>query len=163
MLSGVIISDDGYLITNNHVIEGRHLIDVILSSNIILQTEVIAANPDYDIALLKINGSGFKPLPIGDSDQAAAGEEVFAIGTPILLDLGQSVSRGIISGKRTLEKEKEYIQTDAAVNPGNSGGPLINSKGEVIAIVARKFTTQDNLAFCIPINIALFKLGIVSK
>jgi len=161
--SGVIISDDGYIITNNHVIEGRHLIDVILSSNIILQTEVIAANPDYDIALLKINGSGFKPLPIGDSDQAAAGEEVFAIGTPILLDLAQSVSRGIISGKRTLEKEKEYIQTDAAINPGNSGGPLINSKGEVIAIVARKFSTQDNLAFCIPINIALFKLGIVSK
>lgn len=159
--SGVIISSEGYVITNYHIIEGKNFIDATLSNGITLQMQVIRESPDYDLALLKINGSGFKSLPLGDSSEQIVGEEVFAIGTPFHTELSQSVTKGIISGKRIF-REKEYIQTDVKVNPGNSGGPLINSKGEIIGIVTLKVVElgYEGLAFCIPVNIALRELGI---
>jgi S1-C subfamily serine protease len=162
--SGFIISKMGYLITTHHVIEGKNFTDVILPNGLTLQAEIVQVNQDYDLALLKIKGSGFKPLPIGDSHGLIVGEEVFAIGTPVHPALGQSVSRGIISGKRELRK-KELIQTDVKIDPGNSGGPIINAKGEIVGIVTWKIVGRgyEGLAFCIPINAAKEKLGIKIK
>lgn len=162
--SGFLISDDGYLITNFHVISGRHFIDVLLPNKIVLQSEVVRADQNLDLALLKLKGSGFSTLPLGDSDKIQPGEEVFAIGTPAYIELGQSVSKGIISGIRKIE-EKDYIQTDVKVNTGNSGGPLINLKGEVVGVIEWKLDAKgyEGLAFCIPINIVGKSLNIISK
>jgi serine protease Do len=162
--SGVIISDYGYIITNFHVITKEHFIDVILFNGITLKAKVLVVNQDHDLVLLQIEGSGFRPLPISFSEKLPIGGEVFAIGTPANLNLSQSVTKGIISGIRKL-KEREYIQTDVKVNPGNSGGPLINSNGEILGIVTVKTVgiEFEGLAFCIPINVVLEKLGIKIK
>lgn len=159
--SGFIISGEGYLLTNHHVIKGKHIIDVLFSDGLRLPAEVIQIDQDYDLALLNIQGGGFKSLPLSDSDKVQVGEEVFAIGTPAILELSQSVTNGIISGFRSI-KGKDYIQTDAAVNPGNSGGPLINQKGEVLGIVTQKAVALavEGISFCVPIDKALRKLGI---
>lgn len=160
--SGFIISKEGYVITNNHVIEGKNIIDVILANGIILQADVIRANPDYDLALLKIEGRNFKPLPLGDKKDYLIGTQVFAIGTPAEIRLAQSVTSGVLSGIRTIEY-RNVLQTDASLNPGNSGGPLINSKGTVIGVVQRRMIGREELNFCIPIDTALRKLGILVK
>jgi S1-C subfamily serine protease len=162
--SGFLISDDGYLITSFHTISGKTFIDVLLPNKIMLQAEVVRVNQDLDLALLKLKGTGFSALTLGNSDKIQLGEEVFGIGTPASIELGQSVSKGIISGVRKIE-EKEYIQTDAKVNPGNSGGPLINPRGEVIGIITMKIVGKgyEGLAFCIPINVAAKSLNLISK
>jgi serine protease Do len=122
---------------------------------------LIKANDDRDVALLKISGSGFKALPLGTSDDASVGTEVVAIGTPQDIKLGQTVTKGIVSGKREME-EKNFIQTDVAINSGNSGGPLINSSGEVIGIIVAKVfgKSVEGLGFAIPINEAIKKLNL---
>jgi len=159
--SGVIVSQDGYIVTNYHVIEGEHFIDVIFHNGFILRTEVLRTDPEYDLALLKIDGAGFPALPLSPAADISIADDVFAIGTPALLELGQSISKGIISGRRMIEG-KEYIQTDVTINPGNSGGPLINSLGYVLGIVTMKMigTELEGLGFCIPSTAIKNRLGI---
>ncbi len=166
--SGVIISQEGYLISNYHVIGESNIIDVILSSGIILKADVLRIDQEYDVALLRVSGSGFKALPTGEASSIGVGEEVFAIGTPLELGFSQSVSKGIISGTGRLKDAlgREYIQTDVSINPGNSGGPIINMKGEVLGIVTKKYSAPANqevsgMGFCIPISIVLERLGII--
>lgn len=159
--SGFIISEDGLLITNHHVVTGNEKVTVIGSNKVSLPAEVIAINPEYDLALVKVVGSGYKPLALGNSADVKLGTEVTAIGTPRYTELNQTVTKGIVSGLRVIEG-KEYIQTDVSVSPGNSGGPLINDKGEVVGIVAWKIGggTYEGLSFAIPIRTALEKLNV---
>lgn len=151
--SGYIISKEGYLITNYHVIKGKDKVNVMLDQNITLNADVIRWDEQYDIALLKLSGAGFKATYMGNSDSVSIGEEVFCIGTPEDISLGQSVTKGIISGRRKLE-DRVYIQTDVSINSGNSGGPLINEDGEVIGMVTMKLVGKgiEGLGFCIPSN-----------
>ena len=161
MGSGFIINDDGYMLTNNHVIEGEtrlsvvvyHTTDKGLVRKRIENVEIIALNPFVDLALLKIPSQPdfkLKPVYLGTLQSVSAGDGTFAVGNP--LGLERSVSQGIIS---TLNRNFEgliYIQTDTAINPGNSGGPLFNMKGEVIGVTNMGFRGADNLGFAIPIN-----------
>lgn len=159
--SGFLVSEDGYILTNNHVVSGADKIDVVFDNGFSFEAKLIKANEDRDVALLKISGSGFKALPLGTSDDASVGTEVVAIGTPQDIKLGQTVTKGIVSGKREME-EKNFIQTDVAINSGNSGGPLINSSGEVIGIIVAKVfgKSVEGLGFAIPINEAIKKLNL---
>jgi serine protease Do len=159
LASGLIISEKGYVVTNYHGIEGKNLIDVTLSNGITLKADVMKVNHEYDLALLRIEGSGFKPLPLGDSDRIELGEDIYAIGTPVLNELSQSVTAGIVGGKRKFN-QIEYIQIDASVNPGNSGGPIINKEGKAFGIVTLKIPESEGLGFCIPINLVSEKLGL---
>ncbi len=158
--SGFIVNEDGYAVTNNHVIEGETKIAVVLYENTdggltrrrIEDVEIIALNPFVDLALLKLppqKGLKLKPVSLGNLDDLNAGDGAFAVGNP--LGLERSVSQGIIS---TLNRNFEglvYLQTDAAINPGNSGGPLFNMKGEVVGVTNMGFRGTDNLGFAIPI------------
>ncbi len=133
--SGFVISEDGYIVTNNHVIEGADEIEVEFFNGESLEAEVIGTDPKTDIALLKVeSGAPLKPVPFGDSDEAAVGDWVMAMGNP--LGQGFSVSAGIVSARnRALSGTyDDYIQTDAAINRGNSGGPLFNMEGEVVGV-----------------------------
>ncbi len=159
--SGFILNDDGYVVTNNHVIEGETRIAVVFYQNTpgglvrrrIDGIEIVALNPFVDLALLKIppqNDLKLGHVILGSLDGLNAGDGVFAIGNP--LGLERSVSQGILS---TLNRNFEgliYLQTDAAINPGNSGGPLFNLRGEVIGVTNMKASLGDNLGFAIPIN-----------
>jgi serine protease Do len=137
--SGVIISPDGYIITNNHVVEGATDVKVTLSDRRIFEAKVIGTDPLTDLAVIKIEGSNFPNVPLGDSTQLRPGQTVLAFGNP--LGFRFTVTRGIISAlnrpnpdNNDPRKPGQYIQTDAAINPGNSGGPLVNARGEVIGI-----------------------------
>ncbi|MBL4586362.1 MAG: trypsin-like peptidase domain-containing protein [Flavobacteriales bacterium] len=164
--SGFVISKSGFVLTNNHVVTGASDVEVVFDNGFVMQTKVLAANEDRDVALLKISGSGFKPLSINSGGLPPVGTEVIAIGTPTDLSLGQTVTKGIVSGTRELEddnrKMNNYIQTDVSINPGNSGGPLINDKGEVVGIIVAKVmgSNIEGLGFAIPIQEALEKLNI---
>jgi len=148
--SGFIINPDGYAITNNHVIENRNFFDAIFADGKTIRVNVIATFPDKDIALLKLTGSNYSYLPLANKDEIKVGEDVFAVGTPIALGLSQSVSKGIISGVRETGKI-HLIQTDASVNPGNSGGPLILKNGKVVGVVSMKLSAIgiEGLGFAI--------------
>jgi hypothetical protein len=162
--SGFIISDNGYIITNDHVINSAEKIEVIFDNGFSFEAKLVRTNEIKDVAVIKISGNGFKPLPINPAtDLAATGSEVFAIGTPENIKLGQTVTKGIISGKREIN-ENIFLQTDVAINSGNSGGPLINiATGEVIGIVAAKIKAKgvEGLGFAIPMADALKALNIV--
>jgi serine protease Do len=159
--SGFIVNEDGYAVTNNHVIEGETRLAVVLFQNApgglarkrIENVEIVALNPFVDLALLKIPPQKDLKLPtvvLGSLDDLNTGDGVFAVGNP--LGLERSVSQGIIS---TLSRNFEgmiYLQTDAAINPGNSGGPLFNLKGEVVGVNSLGFRGADNLGFAIPIT-----------
>jgi len=153
MGSGIIISADGYIVTNYHVIQDAKNIIVRTNNNSEYIAEVIKINADYDLALLKIKGSSLQALPFGNSDLADIGDDVYAIGTPLSNSLSQSVSKGIISGKRTWNRNK-IIQTDVSINSGNSGGALINKSGQIIGITTFKvgYRGYEGLGFCIPSN-----------
>lgn len=158
--SGFLISDNGYLITNHHVIDKAKEITVRFENGFEFPAELVAFDEDYDVALLKIKGSGFKGLAV-NTTMAGVATDVTSISTPADVKLGQTVSKGIISGKRELEG-KLYYQTDVSISPGSSGGPLFNSKGEVIGIttwVIRGGGTEG-LNFAIPVSVAIEKLGI---
>ena len=129
-----------------------------------LPVEILSYSEEFDLALLKVTGSGFKSLGLSD-EQIEVGDEVIAIGTPNSTDLSNSVTKGIVSGKRTNDNGIEFIQTDVSVSPGNSGGPLINSEGLVVGIISQKLigVGTDGIAFAIPINLALDKLNISLK
>lgn len=161
--SGFLISNNGHILTNDHVINSAEKIEVIFENGFSFEASIIRTNEVKDVALIKIGGSGFKPLPVSSAaDYPATGSEVIAIGTPENIKLGQTVTKGIISGKREID-ESIFLQTDVAINSGNSGGPLINSTtGEVIGIVAAKIKAKgvEGLGFAIPIADALKALNI---
>jgi len=159
--SGVIISKDGCIVTNNHVVEGARDIEVQLKDKTIYAARVVASDAMFDIAVLKVDTTGLPALPWGDSDKVEVGEQVFAIGNPF--DLDNSVSKGIVSAKgRNLPDSgnyEDYIQTDAAINPGNSGGALINIHGELIGINAAIASTSRfnmGVGFAIPSNLVRY-------
>ena len=175
--SGVIISTDGYIITNNHVIENADEIEVSLNDNRSFTAKVIGADPLTDIALLKIEENDLHALPFGDSEKLNIGEWVLAVGNPF--NLRSTVTAGIVSAKgRSVMGDSErdrisaYIQTDAAVNSGNSGGALVNTKGELIGINTALYSETGNFAgysFAVPISIAgkvvsdLKEFGVVQR
>ncbi|MDB4793448.1 trypsin-like peptidase domain-containing protein [Methylacidiphilales bacterium] len=166
--SGVIISKDGYLVTNNHVIEGAKDVQVQLQNKRTYPAKVVAADPSFDVAVLKIDASDLSALPWGDSDKVQVGEQVFAIGNPF--DLEDSVSKGIVSAKgRNMENSsnyEDYIQTDAAINPGNSGGALVNIHGELIglnAAIASTSRVNMGVAFAIPSNLVRYAVESLLK
>ena len=155
--SGVIISPDGYIVTNNHVIQNANRIQVTLNNNENYMAEVIGTDPKTDIALLKIDAQDLAYLPFGDSDTAEVGEWVLAVGNPY--NLTSTVTAGIISAKsRDLGMDSNvssYLQTDAAVNPGNSGGALVNVRGELIGIntaITSQTGSYIGYAFAVPSN-----------
>jgi serine protease Do len=157
--SGFIISSDGYVLTNNHVIEGADEIIVRLSDRSELKAKLIGTDPRTDVAVLKIEGKDLPIVKIGDSNKLKVGEWVLAIGSPFGFD--HSVTKGIVSAKgRSLPNDTyvPFIQTDVAINPGNSGGPLFNMAGEVVGINSQIFTRSGGfmgLSFAIPIDVAM--------
>lgn len=159
--SGVIISTDGYIITNNHVIDGADELEVTLNDNRKFEAKLIGTDPATDIALIKIEAKDLPTIPFGDSEKLKVGEWVLAVGNPF--NLTSTVTAGIVSAKGrsipSLDKSKieSFIQTDAAVNPGNSGGALVNTKGELIGINTAIYSETGNYAgysFAVPISIA---------
>ncbi len=160
--SGVIVSADGYVLTNNHVVEEADELQVELSDGRVLKADVVGTDPRTDLAVLKINATGLSPAVLGNSSQMEVGDWVIAIGSPFGLE--QSVTAGIISATNRqtgiIESGRGYedfFQTDAAINPGNSGGPLINLRGEVIGIntaINSKTGTNIGIGFAIPSNMA---------
>ena len=157
--SGVIITEDGYIITNNHVIDRSDKVMVTLNDKREFEAKVIGTDPDTDIALLKIDANGLQPIEYGNSDDVVLGEWVLAVGNPY--NLTSTVTAGIISakarqlgGKMNLES---FLQTDAAVNPGNSGGALVNAKGELIGIntaIQSPTGSYSGYSFAVPVNVA---------
>jgi len=165
--SGFILSKDGYLLTNEHVVDGAAAIFVRLTDNRVLKAKLVGSDKRGDIALLKIDAKNLEPVHIGNSDKVRPGQWAVAIGSPFGFD--HTVTAGIISAKgRSLPSKNNdsyvpFIQTDVAINPGNSGGPLFDVQGRVIGINAQIFTESggyNGLSFAIPINYAM---GIVKQ
>lgn len=170
--SGFIINEDGYVVTNYHVINGAQEVKVIFSDGKEVNAKVVNYDAERDIAVIKITDDVKMPgiAELGDSSTVKAGEEVIAIGNPLGKEFSSTVTKGIVSSpNRKMKTENgnvlDYIQTDAAINPGNSGGPLINSKGEVIGINTAKKVGEDieGIGFAIPINEVKTRLGSLSK
>ncbi len=160
--SGFIISEDGYIITNAHVIEDASLVEVVLIDGITSYTATIVGQDERsDLAILKVDATGLSPAELGNSDQLEEGEEVVCIGNPYGMELSGSITNGIVSAlNRKIEMNGGYmtlIQTNAEINPGNSGGPLINSYGQVVGITSSKLvaTGYEGIGFAIPINDAI--------
>jgi TonB family protein len=148
--SGFFISKDGWVVTNYHVINGGSSALIKLPNGTFFAVDgVIAADKDRDIAIIKARGDDFRMLTLGDSDQLQVGEEVVAIGSPLLLE--STVSNGIVSGIREM-KASEVLQITAPISHGSSGGPLFDMSGEVIGITTFAFRGGENLNFAIPIN-----------
>jgi Do/DeqQ family serine protease len=159
MGSGVIISQDGYIVTNNHVIANSNQLQVTLNNNKTYDAELIGTDPNTDIALIKIDADGKLPyLAFGDSDNVKIGEWVLAVGNPF--NLTSTVTAGIVSAKaRDLQmgRNQSFIQTDAAVNPGNSGGALVNTNGDLVGIntaITSQTGSYVGYSFAVPSNIA---------
>ncbi len=156
--SGIIISEDGYIVTNNHVIDGAKRIRVILNNSKEYEAKIVGADAKTDLAILKIEETGLPKAVLGDSDLLEAGERCVAIGNPLGQELAGSLTQGIISAlNRTLTVDNvsyTLIQTDAAINPGNSGGALVNAYGEVVGINTVKVSASEveGLGFAIPVN-----------
>jgi len=156
--SGVIISSDGHIVTNNHVIKGASQLQVTLNNNKTYEAELIGTDPNSDIALLKIDAKKQLPyLAFGDSDNVKVGEWVLAVGNPF--NLTSTVTAGIVSAKARalMNNDQSFIQTDAAVNPGNSGGALVNTKGDLIGIntaISSQTGSYVGYSFAVPSNIA---------
>ncbi len=162
--SGVVVSPDGYILTNNHVAGGKsNRIVVSFADGRNVDGEVVWADPVVDLAAVKVNLTGLTSLPLGDATKLEVGEPAIAIGNPLGLEFQRTVTSGIISAlNRTISIEtqngsnymEDLIQTDASINPGNSGGPLLNSSGEVIGINTVKVSAAEGMGFAIPINIS---------
>jgi len=161
--SGVIISTDGYIITNNHVIDRADELEVTLNDNRKFKARVVGTDSQTDIALVKIDGTDFPTIPFGDSEKLKVGEWVLAVGNPF--NLTSTVTAGIVSaksraisfGRNDMSRIQSFIQTDAAVNPGNSGGALVNTRGELVGINTAIFSETGNFAgysFAVPVSIA---------
>ncbi|MBC9783982.1 trypsin-like peptidase domain-containing protein [Heliobacterium chlorum] len=159
--SGVIIdAQNGYIVTNNHVVEGAKALQVGLADGRTTQGRIIGRDPRTDLAVVKIDSEGLTSAPLGNSDTVEVGELVVAIGNPLGKEFARTVTHGIISATdRTLdvgETRLKVLQTDAAINPGNSGGGLFNMRGELIGINSAKIASSgvEGMGFAIPINVA---------
>ncbi|HXV78541.1 MAG TPA: DegQ family serine endoprotease [Candidatus Binatia bacterium] len=154
--SGFVLSRDGYIVTNNHVVEDADQIKVKLADGKEYEGKVVGRDPKTDLALVKIDGaSDLHALTLGDSDELKIGSWVVAVGSPFGLE--QTVTAGIVSAKGRVIGSGPYdsfIQTDASINPGNSGGPLINTKGEVVGINTAIIASGQGIGFAIPVNMA---------
>ena len=158
--SGVIVSPEGYILTNNHVVDGATDVRITLSDKREFKARVVGTDPKTDIAVLKIDGSDLKPITIGDSSKVQVGDASLAIGDPF--GVGQTVTSGIISatGRANLgiEDYEDFLQTDAPINPGNSGGALINDRGELVgintAILSHGSGGNEGIGFAVPSNLA---------
>ena len=163
--SGFIVSKDGYILTNNHVVDGADRVKVLMSDRREFKAKIVGSDPQTDVAVLKIDGSGLPTVGLGDDQKLRIGEWVVAIGNP--LGLNFTVTAGIVSAKgrgnelaglnRDTYAITDFIQTDAAINPGNSGGPLMNTRGEVIGInsaIASQTGFYSGYGFAIPITLA---------
>ena len=180
--SGVIVSEDGYIVTNNHVIDNATEIQIILNDNSEYTAKVVGTDPSTDIALLKIDANGLNAISFGNSDNLKVGEWVLAVGNPF--NLTSTVTAGIVSAKArniNLLKERSgskvvpiesFIQTDAAVNPGNSGGALVNTTGQLVGIntaIASQTGSYSGYSFAVPVNLVkkvmndLLEFGIVQR
>ena len=159
--SGVVITPDGYIVTNNHVVEGASEVEVTFNNKIARKATIIGTDPTSDLALIKVDGDGYDNLTFGDSDKVRVGEWVLAVGNPF--NLTSTVTAGIVSAKaRNIgilgegSNVESFIQTDAAVNRGNSGGALVNTRGELIGInaaIASHTGSYEGYSFAIPSNI----------
>jgi len=158
--SGVIVSPEGYVLTNNHVVDGATNVRITLSDKRELEARIVGTDPQTDIAVVKIDASNLKPLVLGDSSRVEVGDTALAIGNPF--GVGQTVTKGIISatgrGNLGIEDYEDFLQTDAPINPGNSGGALINDRGELIgintAIIAEGSKGSQGIGFAVPVNLA---------
>lgn len=165
--SGVVMSEDGYIVTNHHVIEGADVIEVGFNDNRTMAAALVGSDPTTDIAVLKVEGQGLSPMEWGDSDAVQIGDWVLAVGNPF--DLTSTVTAGIVSAKardiqllrpdydRSLFPVESFIQTDAAVNPGNSGGALVDVEGQLVGIntaIASRTGSYAGYAFAVPANLA---------
>ena len=161
--SGVIIRPDGYIVTNNHVVSGATSISVTLNDNRKFDATVVGTDPVTDVAIIKVDAENLPTIPLGDSDQLRLGEWVLAIGSPLGEQLRGTITAGIVSAKgRSMPdgtgefKIESFIQTDAAVNPGNSGGALVNKKGELVGIntaIVSQTGSYSGYSFAVPVNI----------
>lgn len=159
--SGVVLSPDGYIVTNNHVVEGADEVEVTFNNKVVRQATIVGTDPTSDLALIKVDGEDFDYLVFGDSDKVKVGEWVLAVGNPF--NLTSTVTAGIVSAKaRNIgilgegSNVESFIQTDAAVNRGNSGGALVNTRGELIGInaaIASHTGSYEGYSFAIPSNI----------
>ncbi|HXM01498.1 MAG TPA: trypsin-like peptidase domain-containing protein, partial [Chthoniobacterales bacterium] len=157
--SGVIISTDGYILTNNHVVENSKTIQVTLNAGRKLSAKVIGTDPQTDVALLKIDASNLEPITLADSDSAQVGDVVLAVGDPF--GIGTTVTEGIISAKNRTrvtsgDADEDFIQTDAAINPGNSGGALVDIEGRLIGIntsILSRSGGNQGIGFAVPANL----------
>jgi len=177
--SGVIISEDGYILTNNHVVSGADEVQVTFNNRNTQTAKVIGTDPETDLAILKIEGKGYPAITFGNSDEVKLGQWVLAVGYPLNLDA--TVTAGIVSAKgrsiginqrQSRSAIESFIQTDAAVNPGNSGGALVNTQGQLIGInsaIASPTGTYAGYSYAIPSNLArkiandLIKFGSVQR
>lgn len=158
--SGVIVSPEGYIVTNNHVVDGATDVRVTLSDKREFQARIVGADPKTDIAVLKIDAKNLTPITIGDSSKVQVGDVALAIGDPF--GVGQTVTKGIISatgrGNLGIEDYEDFLQTDAPINPGNSGGALINDRGELVgintAIISHGSGGSQGIGFAVPANLA---------
>jgi S1-C subfamily serine protease len=161
--SGFVISTDGFLVTNHHVIENAVSIKAAFADGIELNTDLIGADPSTDIAILKLYKEDLKPMQFADSDQLEPGQIAIAIGNP--MGLNHTVTAGVVSATgRTLRANNgrlidDIIQTDAALNPGNSGGPLVNSEGRVIGVNTAVIAAAQGLCFAVSSNLAGYVAG----
>ena len=170
--SGVIIRPDGYIVTNNHVVEGASSITVYYANKTSGRATLIWNDPAMDLAVIKTS-INMPYLKAGNNELVSSGQEVIAVGTPLTLQFKHTVTKGIISAtNRTIEVENEdgttsYLQNlfqhDASINPGNSGGPLINEKGEVIGINTLKVSQAEGIGFAIPVQIAMPVVNHISQ
>ena len=161
--SGFVISTDGYMVTNHHVIENGNTIKASFADGLELNASLIGADPSTDIAVLKVYKEDLKPLQFANSDQLEPGQIAIAIGNP--MGLQHSVTAGVVSATgRTLRANNgrlidDVIQTDAALNPGNSGGPLVNSEGKIIGVNTAVIATAQGLCFAVSSNLATYVAG----
>ena len=162
MGSGVIVRSDGYILTNNHVVESADELTVELSDGRTVAGEIVGTDPETDLAVIKVELTGLQPAVFGSSDEIRVGDWVLAIGSPFGLD--QTVTAGIISGKNRVQGIvddgngfEDFLQTDAAINPGNSGGPLVNLRGELVGIntaILSRSGASAGIGFAIPVSLA---------
>jgi hypothetical protein len=146
--SGFLVSSEGHIATNSHVVAGAKTVDVTLADGTKVKGQVLAESKDTDVAVVKVERKNLPTVQFGSSQSLRKGDEVAALGAP--LGLERSVTRGVVSNPRQRQDGKVYIQTDAALNPGNSGGPLINTRGLVVGMNAKVAAKAENVGFAIP-------------
>ena len=160
--TGIVLTSDGYVLTNRHVVEGSQSLKATLADGSEYPASVVTTSDTQDLALVKVDATGLKPATIGNSDEIKVGQTAIAIGSP-LGTFTETVTRGIVSAlDRSIQVQDEQtgqpvtlsglIQTDAAINPGNSGGPLLNAAGQVVGVNTATAATAEGIGFAIPIK-----------